>query len=216
MRKLWSELPHARARELAADVATVFWIGCWIVLSRRLYAGLAAHAGVGRAIQDGGDHLESAGRDIGAALGNIPVIGQGIGDLIRGTIAAAAVPFQAFGSGLERSLLAIAALFGLIVLVLALAPWLARYVPWRWKRLRTLHAAHRAIRMTPRVPVAELERVLASRAIHRLPYEELLEYSTDPLGDWVSGRYARLAEAELASVGLQPVAAWPQPDRWGE
>ena len=32
----------------------------------------------------------------------------------------------------------------------------------------------------------------------------LLEFSDDPIGDWVAGRHDRLARAELASVGLRP------------
>jgi hypothetical protein len=42
------------------------------------------------------------------------------------------------------------------------------------------------------------------RAVARLDYPTLLEYSPDPLGDWASGRHDRLARAELASVGLRP------------
>jgi len=203
MLKLWSEIPRARTREVAADLATALWIGTWIVLSRMLYAALASFAGLGRRIRDGGEGLAAAGRDIGTALGNIPVIGRSIGDLIRQTIMNAASPFQAFGAGLERDLLVSAALLTLFVLALALLPWLARYVPWRWNRVRTLRAAERAIRGVPPGAPSELERVLASRAICRLSYAELLKYSADPLGEWMSGRYARLAQAELASVGLE-------------
>ena len=42
------------------------------------------------------------------------------------------------------------------------------------------------------------------RAVCRLDYSALLEYTPDPLGDWASGRNDRLARAELASVGLRP------------
>jgi hypothetical protein len=37
-----------------------------------------------------------------------------------------------------------------------------------------------------------------------LSYSELLEETPDPFGDFLSGRYERLARAELASVGLRP------------
>jgi hypothetical protein len=49
-----------------------------------------------------------------------------------------------------------------------------------------------------------VERVLALRAVTRLDYATLLEYSPDPLGDWTNGRLDRLARAELASEGLRP------------
>jgi len=35
----------------------------------------------------------------------------------------------------------------------------------------------------------------------------LLEFSPDPFGDWLSGRYDRLARAELSEVGLRPMTA---------
>ena len=41
------------------------------------------------------------------------------------------------------------------------------------------------------------------RAVARLDYATLLQFSPDPVGDWASGRHDRLARAELASVGLR-------------
>jgi len=80
---------------------------------------------------------------------------------------------------------------------------LNRYLPWRWERLKRLQAAQRVIRAAPHIPGCEIERLLASRALHRLSYEQLLKHSPDPFGDWARGRYGRLARAELASVGLR-------------
>ena len=70
--------------------------------------------------------------------------------------------------------------------------------------LRRVRGAHRAIRIAPNVADARIERTLAMRAVTRLDYSTLLEYTPDPLGDWASGRHDRLARAELASVGLRP------------
>ena len=42
------------------------------------------------------------------------------------------------------------------------------------------------------------------RAMARLDYSTLLDFTPDPIGDWTSGRHDRLARAELASVGLRP------------
>ena len=50
---------------------------------------------------------------------------------------------------------------------------------------------------------AAMERALATRALNRLPYPDLLEHTSDPFGDFAAGRYDRLAKAELASVGLR-------------
>lgn len=203
MFKLWSEVPGARARELAADTGTVLWVASWIVVSRRLHGMLAEFARAGQVIRDGGRNLEAAGRQIGDALGSIPVIGHNVGDLVHFAIAFAARPFLSVGTYLERILLISATLFSLIVLLVPLAFWLHRYLPWRWERLKRLQAAHRVIRISPQIGGSEIERLLASRALHRLSYEELLKYSPDPFGDWACGHYGRLARAELASVGLR-------------
>lgn len=204
MLRLWSEVPGARVWELVADAATILWVALWIIASRRLYDMLAAFAGAGRTIGDGGRHVTVAGKQIGEALGGIPVIGSNVGQLVTSAFAFAAQPFLLVGTYLERILLIIATLFSVIVLLAALALWLHRYIPWRWARFRRLQAARRVIRAPTQASPIEMERLLASRALHRLPYQDLLKYSPDPFGDWTRGHYSRLAQAELASVGLRP------------
>jgi hypothetical protein len=83
-----------------------------------------------------------------------------------------------------------------------IGPWLIRYLPWRWERLRRVRSAHHAIRKAPDTD-AGIEKTLAMRAITRLDYPTLLDFTPDPIGDWTSGRHDRLARAELASVGLR-------------
>jgi hypothetical protein len=97
---------------------------------------------------------------------------------------------------------------GLLLVAVALIPWLNRYLPWRRTRWQRLNAGDRAIRQSPalresRVGVADVQRVLATRALYRLEYAELLDQTPDPIGDFVEGRYALLAKAELESVGLK-------------
>lgn len=202
MLKLWSEVPRARAGELAADIATVFWVAAWAILSRHLYDMLATFAGAGRIIADGGRHVATAGEELGTRLGGIPVIGSHVGQFVASAFAFTAQPFLLTGAYLEHLLLVIAVLFSTIVFLMAVALWLHRYVPWRWARVRTLSAACRVIRAPTQASTLEIERILASRALHRLSYQELLKYSVDPFGDWARGHYRRLAQAELASVGL--------------
>jgi len=204
MPKLWSEAPGARAREISADAATLIWVGFWAVLCSRLYAFLAGFAKAGRAIREGGAGLNATGEQIGEALGRTPVIGHRVDELIRSAFSAVSERFVEIGGSLERIILIMAALLALVVLAIALTAWLQRYLPWRLERLRTIGAAHRAIRLAPRAADLEMERLLASRALHRLSYRELLVHTPDPFGDWASGRYDRLARAELASVGLRP------------
>jgi len=204
MPKLWSEAPGARAREISADAATLIWAGLWAALCSRLYSFLSGLANAGRAIREGGAGLNAAGEQIGEALGHTPVIGHRVDELIRSAFSAVSERFVEVGGSLERIILIVAALLTLVVLAIALTVWLQRYLPWRLERLRTIGAAYHAIRLAPRAADLEMERLLASRALHRLTYRELLVHTPDPFGDWASGRYDRLAKAELASVGLRP------------
>ena len=205
--KIWSERPGARAREIMADAATLLWILVWGTIGIRLYGFLAHLAGAGRLVRDGGTGITGAGERVGQALEGIPLVGEGAASGVRGAFAGAGDPLVQFGTDLERLLITIAALLGLMLVAIALVPWFNRYLPWRVARWRRLNAATGAIRRRRYAPLdeAEVTRMLASRALHRLEYDELLEFTPDPFGDWVAGRHDRLAHAELDRVGLRNV-----------
>jgi hypothetical protein len=131
-------------------------------------------------------------------------VGAQVRDATRDVFASAGRPLSDFGTELEQFIFIVAIVLALILAIITLAPWLTRYLPWRWERLRRVRAAHRVIRRAPDVADAYVERTLAMRAVSRLEYPNLLEYTPDPIGDWAGGRYDRLARAELASVGLRP------------
>ena len=66
-----------------------------------------------------------------------------------------------------------------------------------------MRAGYRAIRAAPGIGRERIDEVLAMRAVARLDFPTLLSFTPDPLGDFASRRYDRLARAELASVGLR-------------
>jgi hypothetical protein len=208
---VWSERPLMRAGEILADAATLIWLTIWLTLGIRLYGLLANLAETGRLVRDGGNRISEAGEAIGSAVQGVPLVGAGAADGIRSALASAGEPLITFGTDLERLLVIIAALLGGLLIAVAVIPWLNRYLPWRIARWRRLNAASRVIRR-PRhrsrepIPEATVESLLASRAVHRLEYDELLEFTQDPFGDWVAGRHDRLAAAELDRVGLRAVA----------
>lgn len=209
--QIWSERPGARAREILADVVTLCWVVAWATIGIRIYGFLAHLAEAGRLVRDGGSGITDAGDRVGAALEGIPLVGEGAAEGVRGAFSGAGDPLIRFGTDLERLLILVAALLGLLVVSVALVPWLNRYLPWRVARWRRLNAAARVIRrrrLAAGSPIdpAEVTRLLASRAVHRLEYDELLEFTPDPLGDWVTGRHDRLAQAELDRVGLASLA----------
>jgi hypothetical protein len=204
MIKLWSELPVARTKEQVADLATLIWVTFWGGLVWQLFQFLSSFAEAGRTIRAGGDGLVQGGRDLGESLAGLPLVGSQVRDIARDAIGGAGRPLSDFGAELEQFIFVIAIVLALLLALVTLGPWLTRYIPWRWVRLQRVRAAHRAIRTAPGKGAAGIEKTLAMRAVTRLDYPMLLEYTPDPLGDWVSGRHDRLARAELASVGLRP------------
>ena len=203
MIKIWSELPLSRTREQIADVATLLWVVFWGNIVWQLFQFLVGFAGVGRAVHEGGDNMTAAGRSLGDSLAGLPVIGSQARDLASDAFAAGGRPIADLGSELVEFITIVSVVLALLLALVTIGPWLIRYVPWRSRRLRLVRSAHRAIRNAPATD-AGIERTLAMRAIARLDYSTLLDFTPDPIGDWTSGRHDRLARAELASVGLRP------------
>jgi hypothetical protein len=182
----------------------VVWVVFWGNLVWQLFQLLAGFAQAGRTVHSGGQAMIKSGLDIGQSLSGLPLIGEQVRDVVRNAMAGAGRPISEFGTDLERFILVVATVLALLFALATLGPWLSRYLPWRWERLQRVRAAHRAIRTAPKVGHLKVEKALAMRAVTRLDYATLLEYTPDPLGDWASGRHDRLARAELASVGLRP------------
>jgi hypothetical protein len=204
MVKIWSELPGARLKEQVADFATLLWVVFWGNIVWQLFQFLTGFAEAGRTVHAGGQTMVQGGRSLGEALAGLPLIGSQARDIARDAFAGAGEPLADFGTQLEQFIFVVAIVLALVLALVTIAPWLVRYLPWRWGRVQRMRAAHRAIRTAPEIADASIERALAMRAVSRLDYATLLEYTPDPLGDWAGGRHERLARAELASVGLRP------------
>jgi len=204
MVKIWSELPGARRHEQLADIATILWVIFWGRLVWLLYELLASFAGAGRSIHEGGVGLTRAGIDLEASLRDLPIVGEAVSGLVRDALAGAGQPLSDFGNEVESFVLIVAAAVALLFALVTLVPWLSRYIPWRWRRLRRVRAAHQVLRRSTELSDPDVAHILAMRAVMSLDYATLLEFTPDPLGDWVAGRHDRLARAELASVGLRP------------
>ncbi len=203
MIKMWSELPVARRKEQVADGAALLWLVFWGNITWQLFQFLSGFAEAGRTIRTGGQTMVQGGRELGDLLAGLPLVGSQLRAIARDAFAGAGRPLSDFGTQLEQFIVVVAAVLALLLALVTLTPWLTRYLPWRWERLRRLRAGHRAIRAAPVVANAQIERALAMRAFSRLDYSTLLEFTPDPFGDWVGGRHDRLARAELASVGLR-------------
>jgi hypothetical protein len=145
-----------------------------------------------------------SGVNLGNSLAGLPLVGSQVRDAAQNAFGAAGRPLADFGTQLEQFIFVVALVLAALLAIVTLAPWLSRYLPWRWERLQRVRSAHRVVRRSPHTTEGQVEKTLAMRAVTRLDYAELLDYTPDPFGDWVSGRHDRLARAELASVGLRP------------
>jgi hypothetical protein len=204
MSKIWSELPVARTKEQIADVATLVWVLFWGNIVWQLFQFLAGFAEAGRAVRAGGQTMIQGGVNLGDSLAGLPLVGSQARDLARDAFAVAGRPISDFGTELEQFIFFVSLVLALMLALVTMAPWLSRYLPWRWERLQRVRAAHRVVRRAPDVADAQIEKTLAMRAVNRLDYSTLLDFTPDPFGDWATGRHDRLARAELASVGLRP------------
>jgi hypothetical protein len=205
MLTFWSETSGRRQREVVADVATWGWVAAWSVIAYRIHQAIAGYAEAGHALERGGAAIRDAGTQVGSSLDGLPLVGQGAGNIARTAFGGAGEPFVFVGTEFVDLITLIARVLALLVLGVAIVPWLSRYLPWRAKRLAELRSATTAIRNRPSgATLDSIDRLLASRALHRLSWEEMLAHSRDPLGEFAAGRYRALARAELESVGLRP------------
>jgi hypothetical protein len=53
------------------------------------------------------------------------------------------------GTELEQFITIVSIVLAGLLAIVSLGPWLNRYLPWRWERLRRVRSAHRAIRKAP-------------------------------------------------------------------
>ena len=204
MLKFYSELWPARIREMGADLLTWGWVALWTVIGLRIYEAIAQFSEAGRVMQTGGANIQGAGTQLGDSLQGVPLIGEGVNDLATTAFGAAGEPFIQVGMELESLLLFIARLLALLVIGVMLGPWLWRYLPWRAGRLATVRAAHYAIRRAPRgMSDRALQHALATRALARLSYQDLLDHTLGPVRRLRRGPLRAAGQGRAPSVGLK-------------
>ena len=143
---------------------------------------LLALAAIGLKVHDAVDRLAVLGEGVRKAGGKVPF---GIGD-----------PVESLGRSGEDGVHHLANLLGLVTFGIPAAMVLWHFVPRRVAQVRRLTVAARVLAGAP-------SRELAMRAAFSLPYERLLVWTRDPLGDVAEGRYDALVAAILDDAGLR-------------
>jgi hypothetical protein len=155
---------------------------------------------VPQGVQETGSAVQSGFQDAADAVGHVPIIGGDLSDAFENAGEDSGGRVESLGKEGVDSTHQLADLLGLLVFGLPALLILAWYLPPRLALVRRLTAASQVLddQVSP-----ERRRLIAMRAAFALPYETLLRYTSDPLGDLSAERYEGLIAAVLEDSGLR-------------
>lgn len=194
----YSEIPARRARQIAGDVWLVAWSALWIWAAVRLYDLVMNLAAPGLAVSSSATDLASRFDDAGAAVGQVPLIGDALQSPFDG-MGGAATAIADAGQASADAVGLLARFLAVALAVLGIASWAMVWVPIRIAFIRRATAARRFLDSTEDLDL------FALRAMARQPLHLLARISDDPAGAWRRGDrdvISALASLELRAEGL--------------
>lgn len=198
--KLYADAPLRRTRQLLADVLVLAWVVLWAWAGTAVHDGTTALADPARQTDSAATSLGEQLRDAGGRLGGTPVVGDELAAPFD-RAAEASDGIAAAGRDTVGAVERLALLLGLAVALVPILIALAVHLPRRWRFAREATAGARF------VDAHEDLDLFALRALAHQPMHVLARVSDDPAGAWRAGDrevVRRLAELELADVGLRP------------
>ncbi len=197
--RIYSDLPRARALQIAGDVVALVVLVGGIVLAIALHGAIAALEDVGNRVAASGSGFAATLGDIGRRLGGVPLIGSGIRAPFDGAAGAGSALASA-GAGWRDGVERIAAIAGWTVALLVLLVVLGG-----WVRPRLAGALRRGALAQLAADPGALD-LLALRALVGRPPRALRAVAPDAAAAWRRGDEAmihRLASIELRASGLR-------------
>ena len=194
----YSEVPARRARQIAGDVWLIAWSALWIWAAVRLYDLVMNLAAPGLAVSSSATDLAGRFDDAGAAVGQVPLIGDTLQSPFDG-MGGAAIAIADAGQASADAVGLLARFLAVALAVLGIASWAMVWVPIRIAFIRRATAARRFLDSTEDLDL------FALRAMARQPLHLLARISDDPAGAWRRGDrevIAALATLELRAEGL--------------
>ncbi|KRE92648.1 hypothetical protein ASG76_16960 [Nocardioides sp. Soil774] len=202
--KLFADTPLRRTLQVIADLLFVAWLVLWVWIGSAVHDGTMELAAPARQTDSSATAMADQLRDAGGRLGDAPLVGDEL-----------AVPFDkaadasdgiaAAGRDTVDAVERLALLLGLSVALIPIMIVSAIHLPRRWRFVREATAGARFI------DAQEDLDLFALRALANQPMRVLARVSDDPAGAWRARDpevVRRLAELELADVGLRP-RTWP-------
>jgi hypothetical protein len=197
--RVYPDQPGRRIDLMARDLAVVLALVIFGVVALAVHDAVDELAVLGEGVQSAGRGVSGGFESAADAVDGTPIIGNELGDALRGAGAGSGGEIEELGRGGAGAAHDLANLLGLLFFALPAALLLLWALPPRIKQVRRLNSAAKALGdLTP-----ERRRLLAMRAAFGLPYGQLLRFTKDPLGDLEAERYDALVAAELDQVGLQ-------------
>jgi len=197
--RLYSQVPAQRGRQIASDVVAVLLIIFFIWVGTVVRDTVNELAVLATGVKQAGQTVEGGFQSVADAVSQVPVVGEPIGNAIAGAGDGTGGNLAELGQSGEDAVNRVATILGAVTAILPILVLLAVIVPRRVRALRRMSAGS-AVAVDLHEP--ERRRLLAMRAAFGLPYDQLLRYTRDPLGDLAEGRHDALVAAALADVGL--------------
>ena len=204
--RFYPDIPHRLASRVVADFLVVAVLVFLALLGLKVRDSVNKLAVVPQGVRETGSSVQSGFHDAADAVDGVPVIGGDLSDALNNAGQGSGGRVEALGDeGVDRTH-RLADLLGLLVFGLPAVIVLSRYLPGRVEQVRKLTAASKVLdeRASP-----ERRRLVAMRAAFALPYETLLRYTDDPLGDLAAERYDPLIDAVLDDSGLRRTGPLP-------
>ena len=198
---LYPDLARSRLGYVVADLAALLWVAAWLYAGDLVYHAVMTLSSIAGGVITVGQQVNDAVSHVQQAVGRLPLVGPALGDDLNPLHG---VPHAVITTG-RQELQAIHHLALLLGGVVAGVPLLAValiYLPLRRRKARSFRSLARMVRQPGANAVSATMQVLAARALYTLPYDRLLRYSRDPIGEWREGRYYNLARAAMAEEGL--------------
>ena len=198
--RLYPDRRSERLDLIARDVAVLIGLLILAKIGLEVHDAVDRLAVLGEGVETAGGAVEGGFDSAADAVDGAPIVGDEIGDALRGAGSGTGGEAAELGRSGQDSAHRLANLLGILMFAVPASLLLLWAVPPRVAQIKRLNAAERAlVELTP-----ERRRLVAMRAAFSLPYGVLLRYTPDPLGDLEAERYDALVAAELEESGLRP------------
>jgi hypothetical protein len=191
--------PALRARQVAADLGMLLWIGVWVLIARTVHAAVLVLAEPGRALEDLGSSVAGNMGSAADAAEDVPLVGDDLSAPFD-ALAEAGGSVTGAGQAAQDSVGTLATLLAVVLVVLPVGWLVLRWLPWRVRYVREAAAARRMLTGTPDL------HVLAARAMATAPLPRLAALPAGTGAAWHAGdqeAVRELAALELDRLGLR-------------